>query len=106
MFTEGPKNYSYRVVDRHGQYVTGITKVRGFTLNHKSSKQLNFETMKEFVTGENTTPIEVAEPFKIQRKRPFDIVTIPMTKKYSHISSKRRCVENFQTVPYGFVDLP
>lgn len=101
--TEGPKNYSYRVRTAEGELID-TTKVRGFTLNYESTQKLNHNAMKEFVLSQHPETIFITEPHKIQRKRVFRIVTQSMTKKYKPISSKRRKIINYATLPYGDID--
>lgn len=56
-----------------------------------SGQQLNFEAMKKIVTAENAIPIEISEPFKILRKHPFDVTTLPMTNKENKLKKYDFC---------------
>lgn len=101
MFTEGPKNYGYRVKTAEGELKT-VIKVRGFTLNHLTRHQLNFDTMKNFIL--NREPIRVTNKFNICRKRLFNVVTEEITKVYKTVTPKRRKLDNFKTCPFGFIN--
>lgn len=104
MFTEGPKNYSYKIISPDGECLAVIVKVRGFTLNYNASLQLNFENMKSFVKREHSEPISITEAKKIQRKRHYTVISKPLTKQYKEIPSKRRLIDNYKTLPFGWVD--
>ena len=96
----GPKNYSYKV--NTGQV---ICKVRGFSLNHKNSQVLNFQSMKEAL-------------FAWKSKKPLDIITIKteivrdkhepkvinrsVSKHYGVVYDKRKILPDFTTLPFGF----
>jgi len=98
----GPKNYSYRL--NTGQVVC---KVRGFSLNFAASQVLNFESMKKalqcWTDGvEDEHQLSTISTQFLRNKLQPKIITKKMRKKYSVVYNKRRVVENFQTVPYGF----
>ena len=100
----GPKNYAYQL--KNGAQVC---KIRGFTLNHRNSLVLNFESMKDLVTtpGEfkkpqtERTTYEVTEPNKIQRSE-GKIFSKPQTKQYRLVYDKRILTSNMKTYPYGW----
>lgn len=79
-----------------------VCKIKAFQLNHYASRTLNFETMKKFIFSKDPEPISITEPCKIRRKRPFIIVSGESKKQYQRVPSKRRCLEDFSTLPYGY----
>ena len=101
----GPKNYGYTTSS--GKVVT---KVRGFTLNVRGSKQLNYQVMKQNVIDEITHPLEsrrqtdVVNPFFFTRNPTTKKIKVTLrTKQYGLVFDK--CVvdpDTFQTFPYGF----
>lgn len=102
-FLEGPKNYAYKVRETSGNEFT-VCKVRGLTLNHEVSKIINFETIKSFVLHDQPDPLVVPYKNKIVRQKHWTVVTKPMTKKYNRVAPKRRVLENFSTLPFGYVE--
>ncbi len=95
----GPKNYSYKTSTNNE-----TCKVRGFTLNFTNSKLINFDTVKEIVTDANSrSTIVVNNPRKICRdKRKRKLYNREEDKTYRMVYTKRRRLENYDTVPYGF----
>ena len=98
----GPKNYAY-VTNNNKR----VTKVRGITLDHATTKKLNFEVMRSLVhlhANCNTeAKVTVDIPFKITRdKKKKKIITKRMKKDYRVVYNKRVVKENYGTVPYGY----
>ena len=64
--TGGPKNYAYKLLkpDKEGNLT--CCKIRGITLNHKNSLELNFETVKDMVRGEKKS-VTITDEHKIRR---------------------------------------
>ena len=83
-----------------------VAKVRGLTLNYEASKIINFDTIKEFILNPPTEPLLVSYKNKIQRKRPYMVVSKSLTKKYNKVAPKRRLIDDihFKTLPFGYVD--
>ena len=98
----GAKNYAYQLED--GQQVS---KIRGFTLNHRSSPLLNLDSMKELVTTpeKRDEVITIQEPHKIVRKGGH-IYSMEQAKDYRVVYSKRRLFEDLTTLPFGWKPLP
>jgi hypothetical protein len=94
----GPKNYAYRLDDG-----SEVCKVRGFTLNFRNSKLINFQAIKDMVVhgkGGKT----VVNPGKINRDvRKRKVYNREERKKYSMVYTKRVVLPNLNTVPYGYV---
>ena len=95
----GPKNYAYKTN-------TGdeTCKVRGFTLNYTNSQLINFDSVKEIVTDPKARPeITITNPNKICRdKRKRTLYNREEKKTYQMVYTKRRRVDGYDTVPYGY----
>ena len=94
----GPKNYGY--VTNEGKE---CVKVRGFTLNYTASQLINFDSMKQLVTTSHEKPIPINNPCKISRdKRKRKIYNVEEKKDYRIVYTKRKVLDNFDTLPYGY----
>ena len=98
----GPKNYAY-VTNNDKR----ITKIRGITLDHATTKKLNPGVMRSLVhlhvNCHTEAKVTVDIPFKITRdKKKKNIVTKRMKKDYRIVYNKRVITENYGTVPYGY----
>ncbi|KAL4229096.1 hypothetical protein ACF0H5_012135 [Mactra antiquata] len=95
----GPKNYAYKTNKNHE-----TCKVRGFTLNYTNSQLINFESVKALVTEpNNSTNIVVTNPSKICRdKRKRKLYNREEKKSYQMVYTKRRRIDHYDTVPYGY----
>ena len=95
----GPKNYAYRT-NKNKE----TCKVRGFTLNYTNSQLINFKSVKSIVTDPKSYPnITVTNPSKICReKRKRKLYNRQEEKTYQMVYTKRRRLDNYDTVPYGF----
>ena len=97
----GPKNYAYKMVNKHDpQDEKHVIKVRGITMNYRTRLQINFDYFKQLVKGEIEKRV-VENPRKIKRKANFEIVSESEQKTHQSVHTKRRKIENFETVPYG-----
>ena len=100
----GAKNYAYKLEDG-----STVCKIRGFTLTHRNSMQLNFESMKELVTtpGEFEKPLpektsyEIKEPNKITNRN-GKLVSVPHKKQYRLVYDKRILTPSLKTYPFGW----
>lgn len=100
--TGGPKNYAFKLdhPDKNGNI--SCCKVRGITLNFKNSIDINFNTVKEMVTGQRSDKITVVDDFKICRDQSRNILLSRVEHKdYKIVFDKRIIKENYETVPYG-----
>lgn len=97
----GPKNYAYQLEDG-----TTTCKVKGFTLNYANNLRLNFEVMKNLLLRDDSTAQIQMCPANIitRNKRSFDLVNVSQAKMYKTVFTKRRRVDNYDSVPFGFVD--
>jgi G:T-mismatch repair DNA endonuclease (very short patch repair protein) len=99
----GPKNYGAEVVNGDGELVKTIMKVRGITLNYRTSEIVNFAALEQMILH-NTSPKRVNNPRKIMRTKTHDIVSRPQSKIYRTVYTKRRIVtDTFNTLPYGHI---
>jgi hypothetical protein len=98
----GPKNYAYTVEDRDGKRNTHL-KIKGFSLNKQSTKELlNYMTMKEVVLGERES---IAVPDRgMKRTKQRKIINKPQDslKVYSRTGDKRLFQDDYTSVPYGW----
>ena len=102
----GPKNYAYNTFK--GKQ---CCKVRGFTLNERGHKNLNFNSMKNLVLSEILQPEEddqrtltIKYPHKIIRKSSAKTIqTVSQDKNYKLVFDKRVIDhDTFQSFPYGY----
>lgn len=105
----GPKNYGYQT--RNGKQEC---KVRGISLNSEGYKQLNYGVLRQNVLDDIGQPLasgvrqtDVVKPYHIVRKpEEYAIETVPQTKKYQLVYSKRVIdPTTFLTYPYGYLCL-
>ena len=104
----GPKNYGYTTAA--GKL---CCKVRGFTLNVRGSRQLNYDIMKRNVLAEIDDPLDeprttdVVNPhFFTRNPATKRIKVIPRTKRYALVFDKRVLKPaTYQTLPYGYQKL-
>jgi len=75
--------------------------VNGITLNYDNSKVVNFATLRVKIL-ENAPPVHVHNPRKIKRKHGGVIVSELETKEYKFVFKKRRLMDNFDCLPYGY----
>jgi hypothetical protein len=96
----GPKQYAYRT--NSGDTVL---KLRGFTLNSATSRQLNFFTMramvKEFIESKKRDEIRV-ELSRIERTAQRTVLTRHSEKAYAIVFDKRCLCDDGSSLPYGF----
>ena len=95
----GPKNYAYKTA------LVGkvCCKVRGFTLNFRTSQKINMESMLDVVKHNQNKVIPVKNPHKIVRDRVSkQILSKPYVKKYALVYNKRVVKDDYSTLPYGF----
>ena len=99
----GPKNYSYKTLNPTTNVEKTYCKVRGFTLNHRNSQLINFNTLCDVVTSSDEKTINIHTPWKIVRdSKTKNVKTRTENKLYRKVYNKRVVIEDFDTVPYGF----
>ena len=96
----GPKNYALRMSDGET-----VCRVRGFSLDYKTSQLVNFETLSSIVLTDPDREIETTRPNAIHRPpRTGEIYTAPLTKRYRMVYDKRLVLEDgIHTVPFGWI---
>lgn len=92
----GPKNYAYELVDG-----TQVCKVKGMTLNHRNSLILNLDSILRLVTTDEEEKYTVVNPHKIVRKD-GQIFSKEEVKEYKIVYNKRRIVDGYKTLPFGW----
>ena len=96
----GPKNYAYKESDG-----SQTCKVKGFTLNYENSHRINFSTIKDLVLVGSSQKINLPARNKICRNKYDNTVYNRMEdRNYSVVYTKRRVLDNYQTLPFGYVD--
>ena len=102
--TGGPKNYAYTLLKPNKKGHTSICKVRGITLNFKNSLDINFNTVKEMVTGKSKVGyISVVDENKIVRNPTIGhIITKREVKDYRIVFDKRVITDIYCSQPYGY----
>ncbi|XP_054279031.1 uncharacterized protein LOC128997416 [Macrosteles quadrilineatus] len=98
----GPKTYAYLVWSTNQQKLIPVCKIKGLTLNFKTSKVVNFEKLREMVLSEVKQSIEIEEN-RIRRTRDRDIVTITESKVFKITGPKRKFEGEYDTLPFGYV---
>jgi len=94
----GPKSYHY-------QTDTGktVTKVKGFTLHHKNAEKINAETMEQLIASEiHSVTVKNEEITRDPKTK--QLVNRDQTKTFSFDFDKRIIIDNFDTVPYGYIE--
>ena len=97
----GPKNYTYKL--NTGEI---SCKVRGFSLNYRNSQIINFNSMKNaLLSWKRNDPVDMitikTEIRRHKHQNPI-VYSRQLKKHYSVVYDKRRVLNNFTTVPYGF----
>ncbi|CAH1104349.1 unnamed protein product [Psylliodes chrysocephalus] len=96
----GPKNYAYKVWSTKDQDFKITCKVKGISLNHSTSQQINFNSIKEMVLNP-CEPIQIISK-EIRRTKEHNIVTKDNVKKYKPNSLKRKFLPDHNSVPFGY----
>ncbi|KAK3099339.1 hypothetical protein FSP39_002841 [Pinctada imbricata] len=94
----GPKNYAYRT-----NLGKEECKVRGFTLNWKNANLINMKSVRSMILGTGLKEIIVTNPCKISRHaKKRKLYNRVEHKKYKLVYTKRRILENLDTLPFGY----
>ena len=101
----GPKNYAYRL--NSGQVVC---KVRGFSLSHKTSLIINFDSMKtalfEWMDKDKECQKLITVKTEISRdKHEQSVYNRVVEKHYGVVYDKRRILPDYTTVPVSYTHL-
>lgn len=77
--------------------------MRGITLNFKNSLDINFDTVKDMVTGKGKDCVSVVDANKIVRNPATGhVITKREAKDYRIVFDKRVMTDNYYTQPYGY----
>ena len=92
-----PKNYAYKLD-------TGVTHctVKGFTLNHIASLNINYDSIKKIVCDNREQKLQVRQLKFIRDNKNWEINTEYVDKMYGFVYDKRVLNEDLSTLPYGF----
>lgn len=97
----GPKTYAYKVYTPTKDSFHYLCKVKGLTLNFKVSQLINFDSLKKMVLYDDEKKITVPST-NIMRTNERDVVTVSSTKSFQINVKKRRRINDFDTVPFGY----
>jgi G:T-mismatch repair DNA endonuclease (very short patch repair protein) len=99
----GPKCYSLLFNDN-----THLTKIRGFTLNHRNSVSINFDVMKNMLLNQDIQNTNdklhafTINPSKISRDKKRNIIyNKGEVKRFTAVYTKRVIMSDLTTLPYG-----
>ena len=96
----GAKSYSFALST--GEYTC---RVKGFSLNHKNSQIINFESMKHMLRNDPNGYREITENAKIHRDRKHCLLySAKETKRFTITNNKRVYFPDHSSKPYGYVD--
>nr|CAI5831719.1 unnamed protein product [Callosobruchus analis] len=97
----GPKLYGYRVQSTNYHKHLDIIKVKGITLNYRTINQVNFEVLRDMILDEASGQKYVTTK-NILRTPDHSVVTRAVTKIFRPNFSKRKRIDNYDSVPYGY----
>ncbi|GAB0097539.1 DNA-directed DNA polymerase [Sergentomyia squamirostris] len=97
----GPKAYGLKIFNPSTNSYKFKVVFKGISMNRNVEQKICFDGLKELVFGEKET-IEVEYLDQIMRKKHFQIQSGPSRKRAQFTFTKRRCVENQDSLPYGF----
>ena len=98
--TCGAKSYSYSL--SNGECVT---RVKGFSLNHKNSQIINFASMKNMLCNNPNGSLETVNDAKIFRdRRHCKLYTAQETKSFTITNNKRVFFPDYSSKPYGYTE--
>jgi hypothetical protein len=95
------KNYAFSVFCPSAGNVTTKCKVKGITLNYQNSKVMNFTSLRNMIL-ENAPPVRVHNANEIKRKHSGLLVSEPQTNECKVVFKKRRLMDNFDALTYGY----
>nr|CAI5848832.1 unnamed protein product [Callosobruchus analis] len=97
----GPKLYGYRVQPTNYHKHLDIIKVKGITLNYRTINQVNFEVLRDMILDEASGQKYVTTKNTL-RTPDHSVVTRAVTKIFRPNFSKRKRIDNYDSVPYGY----
>ncbi|GAB0093682.1 DNA-directed DNA polymerase [Sergentomyia squamirostris] len=97
----GPKAYGLKINLKSTNSYKYKIVFKGITMNRHVEQKICFQGLKDMVFGEKEE-IEVEYSDYIVRRKHFKIESGPSKKKAQFSFTKRRCIQNFDTVPFGY----
>nr|CAI5838221.1 unnamed protein product [Callosobruchus analis] len=97
----GPKLYGYRVQSTNYHKHLDIIKVKGITLNYRTINQVNFEVLRDMILHEASGQRYVITK-NILRTPDHSVVTRAITKIFRPNFSKRKRIDDYDSVPHGY----
>jgi hypothetical protein len=97
----GPKKYAYQLARPNHKGHSTKCVVKGITLNYKHSLDINFDTVKDMVTGERKDSVVVLNNVISRDKNSTNIVTKTEQKVHKIVFDKRVICENNTAKLYG-----
>ncbi|KAK9710000.1 hypothetical protein QE152_g26316 [Popillia japonica] len=101
----GPKLYAHRVYSPAQSKYHDTIKVKGITINHNTSKIVNFQTLCDMVLKQGG----VDEPTYVTTKQisrtttpMHEVVTKTGRKIFRCNFRKRKLLQDYNSVPYGY----
>lgn len=109
----GPKNYGLKIKDKKTKEVEYILKIRGFSLTYNASQKLTFENMKKQIfklcgkseESEIDNDVVVVPYKKFRRTKTGKIYNVEMNKNYRAVYTKGVIVDDFDTLPFGYLNI-
>lgn len=96
----GAKSYAYILTT--GQ---SVCRVKGFSLNHRNSQIINFESMKHMLRNNPNGYLECVDKSKIRRDKKHCILySNKEVKKFTVTNNKRVYFPDFTSKPYGYTE--
>lgn len=119
----GSKTYSFRVKREKSDFVSFVSRHKGFASTHKTSKFLNFLSFKKIILGtdfktdneidndglllNSMDGVEIEEEERIKRQKYFKLITeTNFKKKLQFTNMKRVLLQDYSTLPFGHKDIP
>lgn len=99
----GPKNYAFKVFCPINNDKYEVCKIKGITLNYQNSNFINFEKIKDMLFKNPADDVFINEN-KILRTNDSYIFSTKRKKRYNICYTKRRRLNDFDTLPYGWCD--
>ncbi|GAB0094162.1 DNA-directed DNA polymerase [Sergentomyia squamirostris] len=97
----GPKAYGLKINLKSTNSYKYKIVFKGITMNRHVEQKICFQGLKDMVFGEKEE-IEIEYSDHIVRRKHFKIESGPSKKKAQFSFTKRRCIQNFDTVPFGY----
>ena len=79
-------------------------KVKGITLDYKTSQIVNFDLYSR-CAQDRSTENEIRYDCRIKRNKDRTVISEPQTKTFRSVYSKRVIINETDTVPYGYKSL-